>query len=175
MLMLMDNQAFARAHSAGALKLAAEHFSWETALDRTICRTKSMSKESPLSGDLRSSGQGDICHYTFQLAEALAQAGCDIAVMAPEGYELWRTAGFKLTFFVQKSLIKSWLDKTMPGLLNGSSNQPGKIAHQTINRGQRTQGSSIADLLRTLRLELCSVEPFICSGVALTSFMFNGY
>jgi glycosyltransferase involved in cell wall biosynthesis len=104
------------------------------------------------------SGAGGICHYTFQFAEGLAQAGCDVTVMAPEGYELsGLPRNFKLNLFLsKKSLLKSWLDKIMPGLLNGSSNHAGKtIAHrenQTV--AEKPQELPIVDFLRAIRLRM---------------------
>ena len=78
--------------------------------------------------------------------------------MAPEGYELNELPrSFKLNLFLsKKSLLKSWLDKIMPGLLNGSSNHAGKtIAHrenQTV--AEETQGLPIVDFLRAIRVRL---------------------
>ena len=81
------------------------------------------------------SGLGGICHYTFQLAEGLTQAGCDVTVMAPHNYELIELPrSFKLSILFKKSLLKSWLVRIMRGLLNGSSNHAGKIAERQINQ-----------------------------------------
>ena len=65
------------------------------------------------------SGRGGICHYTFQLAEALALAGCDVNVITTENYEL---AGlprhFTVTFLYKRSWIKSVLLAFMPKILD---------------------------------------------------------
>ena len=53
------------------------------------------------------SGHGGICHYTYQLAESLAQSGADVTVVTTEGYELKHLErNFKLTFLFRKSRLK---------------------------------------------------------------------
>ncbi len=58
------------------------------------------------------SGRGGICHYTFQLAKSLVEAGCDVTMMVPENYELKElTTNFKLRIVFKRSLVKRMFNK----------------------------------------------------------------
>ncbi len=54
------------------------------------------------------SGHGGICHYTYQLAESLAQSGAEVTVVTTEGYELQHLErNFELKFLFRKSRLKN--------------------------------------------------------------------
>ena len=100
------------------------------------------------------SGRGGICHYTFQLAEALAQAGCDVTVITTEGYELEHLRRtFTLRLLYKPSWLKKFLIDIAPQILNGGSNQEmtgsGGRAATEVNKT-----TSVIDHLRTLRLRM---------------------
>lgn len=56
------------------------------------------------------SGQGGITHYTFQLAEGLANAGCQVTVITSESYELKELKrSFAVWYLFKASRLKSWI------------------------------------------------------------------
>lgn len=108
------------------------------------------------------SGRGGICHYTFQLAESLAQAGCDVTVMAPEGYELNELPrSFKLSILFKKSLLKCWLIKMR--CLNGSSNSSGETAQLPSQAAPKeSRKPPVAKFLKCLRLRIIFLRAAVC-------------
>jgi glycosyltransferase involved in cell wall biosynthesis len=55
-------------------------------------------------------GRGGICHYTYQLAEALSRQGCDVTVVTPESWELAALPrSFRVRFLGRRSAIKRLL------------------------------------------------------------------
>src|SRR5688572_12219854 len=53
------------------------------------------------------SGQGGICHYTYELAQHLALMGSDVTLVTGENYELEHLPrDFKIVFLFKKSWIK---------------------------------------------------------------------
>jgi glycosyltransferase involved in cell wall biosynthesis len=56
------------------------------------------------------SGEGGIAHYTFELAEALAQAGSKVTLLTSENYELRDLPrSFDVWFVVKASRLKRWI------------------------------------------------------------------
>lgn len=52
------------------------------------------------------SGRGGICHYTYQLAEALSRRGCDVTVVTPESWELAHLPRtFRVRFVARRSIL----------------------------------------------------------------------
>jgi glycosyltransferase involved in cell wall biosynthesis len=55
-------------------------------------------------------GRGGICHYTYQLAEALSRRGCDVTVVTPESWELAALPrSFRVRFLGRRSALKRLL------------------------------------------------------------------
>jgi D-inositol-3-phosphate glycosyltransferase len=55
-------------------------------------------------------GHGGICHYTYQLAEALSRRGCDVTVVTPKTWELVALPrSFRVRFLGRRSAMKSLL------------------------------------------------------------------
>jgi glycosyltransferase involved in cell wall biosynthesis len=55
-------------------------------------------------------GSGGVCHYSFQLAESLAEAGCDVTLLSTEDHELKELPRcFKLYPLFKKSRVRSLL------------------------------------------------------------------
>ena len=70
------------------------------------------------------SGRGGICQYTFQLAQSLAESGCDVTVLTTDGYELQHLPrSFRLVVVFKKSVVKDWLLKVV-GTQARASNRP---------------------------------------------------
>jgi D-inositol-3-phosphate glycosyltransferase len=59
------------------------------------------------------SGSGGICHYTYQLAEALASLGIHTTVCTTASYELQH---LKRTFYLYFNIKKSWLKSLLEGI-----------------------------------------------------------
>ncbi|HTO74943.1 MAG TPA: glycosyltransferase family 4 protein [Thermoanaerobaculia bacterium] len=56
------------------------------------------------------SGHGGICHYTYQLADALSRRGCDVTVVTPESWELARLPRtFRVRFVARRSILRRLL------------------------------------------------------------------
>jgi glycosyltransferase involved in cell wall biosynthesis len=102
------------------------------------------------------SGGGGICHYTFQLAENLTQAGCDVTVMVTEDYELKELPrNFKLSILFKKSRLKTLLRKVIPQILNGVSNhidETAQLDSQAVVK--ETPRLLIIDFLKAIRLRM---------------------
>ena len=57
---------------------------------------------------------GGIAHYTFELAEGLAKAGCSVTVITSENYELRDlNRNFDVWFLFKPSLVRSWAVKAL--------------------------------------------------------------
>src|SRR5437762_1627775 len=99
------------------------------------------------------SGRGGICHYTFQLAESLAEIGCDVTVITTETYELKDLArNFKVRILFKKSWLKSWLVKIMPQNPHQNDNVISLLENH-VAAGE-SQNRRIADFLKNLRLQI---------------------
>jgi len=99
------------------------------------------------------SGRGGICHYTFQLAESLAEIGCDVTVITTETYELKDLArNFKVRILFKKSWLKSWLVKIMPQNPRQNDNVISLLENH-VAAGE-SQNRRIADFLKNLRLRI---------------------
>lgn len=104
------------------------------------------------------SGRGGICHYTFQLAQSLSQAGCDVSLICVEGYELANLPRqFKLVVLFKRSWIKALLVKVVPFVVSGHpiqtpARQPGRLA---VSR------TSLLGKLKALRLKSIFVRMVI--------------
>src|SRR5437764_1321112 len=97
------------------------------------------------------SGRGGICHYTFQLAESLAEIGCDVTVMTTETYELKDLPrNFKVRILFKKSWLKNWLINIMPQ--NPRQNVISSLKNH-VAAGE-SQNRRIADFLKNLRLRI---------------------
>ena len=63
------------------------------------------------------SGLGGICHYTYQLAEALSARGADITLLTTSKYELQHLPrAFRRRFLFKPSRVKRLLSPFFPGL-----------------------------------------------------------
>ncbi|HEY7114252.1 MAG TPA: glycosyltransferase family 4 protein [Thermoanaerobaculia bacterium] len=66
------------------------------------------------------SGHGGICHYTYQLAEALARRGCDVTVLTPASWELANLPrSFRVRFLARPSRVKRLLLTLAPSAGRG--------------------------------------------------------
>src|SRR5919199_1521511 len=53
------------------------------------------------------SGRGGICHYTYQLAEALAELGMAVTLFTTDNYELKHfRRRFQIYYYIKSSFIK---------------------------------------------------------------------
>jgi glycosyltransferase involved in cell wall biosynthesis len=107
------------------------------------------------------SGRGGICQYTFQLAEGLARAGCDVTVMTTEGYELEHLSrDFKLRLLYKRSWLKHLLSKL---ILKGPNQDAGqKLARLSGRATTETNNSfSVIKLLQAIRLRITLLRAVI--------------
>jgi glycosyltransferase involved in cell wall biosynthesis len=97
------------------------------------------------------SGMGGICHYTYQLAEALAKLGCDVIVLTASKYELENLPRqFRVVFLFRPSRVRRLLVRAA------------RLLKRRGVRGQEASGaagpgrvpSALVGLLRALRLRL---------------------
>jgi glycosyltransferase involved in cell wall biosynthesis len=63
-------------------------------------------------------GLGGICHYTYQLSQALSRHGCEVTLLTPESYELaGLPRSFRVRFLARRSALKRLLlALPLPGL-----------------------------------------------------------
>src|SRR5262245_14366032 len=105
------------------------------------------------------SGRGGICHYTFQLAQGLADTGCDVTVLTTEGYELGRLPrSFRLVILFKKSWLKNWILKVArTGYCLRTRPQP-EVGEP---RSGRQKPRPMADGLKKARLRLIFFKALI--------------
>ena len=86
-------------------------------------------------------GCGGICHYTYQLAESLAQSGADVTVLTQENYELSHLkTDFKINRRLGKSQIKYFFRRmitrsegNLPSTVAECRNQDATLAENNSN------------------------------------------
>lgn len=109
------------------------------------------------------SGGGGICHYTFQLAEALAQLGNRVAVITMRGYEL---RNLKWNFKVYPLFGKSWVKALISSCI---AIRWGKDGGEQDNSGPTTgpiehpadKHPSVLEFLRNVRLFFLSLKTLL--------------
>jgi glycosyltransferase involved in cell wall biosynthesis len=107
------------------------------------------------------SGRGGICHYTFQLAQSLAQAGCEVSVIAVEGYELGHLPrNFRLNILFKKSWTKAILAKLVPQG-SGDNSRPSVVRQNSRSAEEWASKPSIVDRLKVLRLKSIFIKKVI--------------
>ena len=96
------------------------------------------------------SGSGGICHYTYQLAENLARAGCDVTVVTTEGYEL---SHLKRNFNIKILFKKSWMRNFVVWVLLHlrGKNPPDELYQQLTVDQPGPPASKLISLLRNLK------------------------
>jgi glycosyltransferase involved in cell wall biosynthesis len=93
------------------------------------------------------SGLGGFCHYTYQLAEALARRGCDVTLVTTGSYELSHLPRhFRLLLLFLRSRTKRLLTLLRPRLGRSEAERDTETV-AAANPGRRS-------LLRLLRLRL---------------------
>jgi glycosyltransferase involved in cell wall biosynthesis len=122
------------------------------------CSTESMKSKVPFRVAIYDpSGQGGICHYTYQLAENLALKGNEVTVLTGENFELMHLPRhFKLKFLFKQSWIKRWAGSVIASVRRHGSNYKNEISIQEPAADIAQTDSKIGNLnrLRNLRLRL---------------------
>ena len=106
------------------------------------------------------SGRGGICQYTFQLAQSLAESGCDVTVLTTDGYELQHLPrSFRLVVVFKKSVVKNWLAK-IAGTQAKSSSRTEPAPENGGRVAIETTRWNLACWLKKLRLRLIFLKTF---------------
>src|SRR6266576_1814586 len=103
------------------------------------------------------SGSGGITHYTFQLAESLAEAGCHVTLVTTEAYELKHLKrNFNINFLFKRSRVKSLMLWLLAQIPDRTSNHKLEICAPQISGQARESQSNLSapELLKILRLRI---------------------
>jgi glycosyltransferase involved in cell wall biosynthesis len=102
------------------------------------------------------SGQGGICHYTYELAQQLALIGNDITVITGENYELKHLPrNFNIIFLFKKS----WVRQLALGLIVPFRMQSAHNTEPAFQNGARARERiTTVSVLRNLRLRITWIK-----------------
>jgi hypothetical protein len=104
------------------------------------------------------SGQGGICHYTYELAQHLALMGSDITLVTTENYELKHLPrGFNIVFLFKKS----WIKRLALSLIVPVRWQSAHHKERAFQNGARARAKITLSLVRNIRLRITSLKSSI--------------
>lgn len=102
------------------------------------------------------SGRGGICHYTYNLAQQLAELGAKVTVLAPDGYELMDLPRrFELKVLFKRSWVKAALQWFRPRPMETEKNLERSLGNDSERpENQSTFRARVAVFLRAVRMRL---------------------
>ena len=108
-------------------------------------------------------GSGGVCHYSFQLAESLAEAGCDVTLLSTEDHELKELPRcFKLYPLFKKSRVRSLLAAIFPAPRLTTSDRIEMAARYGGMTSEARSSFLTIKCLKRLRLRMLWLKAILC-------------